>query len=144
MANSFYTTTMVAKEVVRLLEQELVFGNMVGVDMSNEFKKNGDTVYVRRQMQYLGQDDNIDLTSYTEDVVEGTVPVSMDKTWSNKVTIGATDRTLSFDRWATQVVQPMARRAAEKIETSLADLYTKFYHFDGTHYTSAKAPRLSK
>lgn len=136
MANSFYTPTMVAKEFVRLLEQELVFGNMVGVDMSNEFKKNGDTVYVRRQMQYLGQDDNIDLSSYAEDVVEGTVAVSMNKTWSNKVTIGATDRTLSFDRWSQMVVQPMARRAAEKVETTIADLYTKFYHFSGTPGTA--------
>ena len=132
MSNSFYTPTMVAKEFVRMLEQELVLGNMVGSDMSNEFKKNGDTVYVRRQMQYLGQDDNIDLSSFTEDVVEGTVAVSMNKTWSNKVTIGATDRTLNFDRWSEMVVRPMARRAAEKVETSLADLYTKFYHFDGT------------
>jgi hypothetical protein len=132
MTNSFYTPTAVAKEFVRMLEQELVLGGMVGTDMSNEFKMNGDTVYVRRQMQYLGQDDNIDLSSYTEDVTEGTVAVSMDKTWSNKVSIGATDRTLSFDRWSEQVIRPNARRAAEKIETSLSELYTKFYHFDGT------------
>lgn len=132
MANSFYTPTAVSKEFVRLLESELVLGGMVGNDMSNEFKMNGDTVYVRRQMQYLGQDDNIDLSSYTEDVVEGTVAVSMDKTWSNKVTIGAKDRTLDFDRYSEMVIRPMARRAAEKIETSLAELYTKFYHFDGT------------
>lgn len=132
MANAFYTPTAVAKEFVRMLEQELVLGNMVGSDMSDEFKMNGSTVYVRRQMQYLGQDNNLDLSSYTEDVTEGTVAVSMNNTWSNKVTIGASDRTLSFDRWAEQVVRPNARRAAEKIETSLAALYTKFYHFDGT------------
>lgn len=132
MANSFYTPTVVAKEFVRLLEQELVLGGMVGTDMSGEFKKNGDTVYVRRQMQYLGQDDNIDLTSFTEDVVEGTVPVAMNRTWSNKVTIGATDRTLSFDRWSEQVILPNARRCAERIEIELAALYTKFYHFAGT------------
>lgn len=132
MANSFYTPTAVAKEFVRMLEQELILGKMVGSDMSNEFNMKGDTIKVRRQMQYLGQDDNIDLTSHTEDVNEGVVDVTMNKTWSNKVTIGATDRTLSFDRWAEQVVRPNARRAAEKIETSLAQLYTKFYHFDGT------------
>lgn len=132
MANSFYTPTAVAKEFVRLLEQELILGQMVGSDMSDEFKMVGDTVYARRQMQYLGQDDNIDLSSFTEDVVEGTVPVVMDKTWSNKVAIGALDRTLDFDRWAKQVVQPMARRAAEKIETSIASLYSSFYHYDGT------------
>lgn len=136
MANAFYTPTAVSKEFVRLLEQELVLGGMVGTDMSNDFKMNGDTVYVRRQMQYLGQDDNIDLSSFTEDVTEGTVAVSMNKTWSNKVSIGANDRTLSFDRWSEQVVRPMARRAAEKIETSLSELYTKFYHFDGTPGTA--------
>ncbi|MGH1414844.1 MAG: P22 phage major capsid protein family protein [Pelagimonas sp.] len=132
MSNSFYTPTAVSKEFVRLLEQELVLGKMVGVDMSSDFQKNGDTVYVRRQMQYLGQDDDIDLTGFSEDVNEGTVSVAMDKTWSNKVTIGAKDRTLNFDRWSEMVVKPMARRAAEKIENSLASLYTKFYHFDGT------------
>lgn len=136
MANSFYTPTMVSKEFVRMLEQELILGKMVGTDMSSDFKMNGDTVYVRRQMQYLGQDNNLDLTSYTEDVTEGTVAVSMDQLWSNKVKIGATDRTLSFDRWAEQVIRPNARRAAERIENSLASLYTKFYHFDGTAGTA--------
>lgn len=132
MANAFYTPTHVAKEFVRMLEQELVLGNMVGSDMSSEFKMKGDAIKVRRQMQYLGQDNNLDLSSYTEDVTEGTVTVSMNKTWSNKVTIGATDRTLDFDRWAEMVVRPNARRAAEKIENSLAALYYKFYHFAGT------------
>lgn len=136
MANSFYTPTAVSKEFVRLLEQELILGKMVGTDMSNDFTMNGDTVYARRQMQYLGQDDDIDLSAYTEDVIEGTVPVAMDKTWSNKVSIGAVDRTLDFDRWSNQVVLPMARRAAEKIENSLASLYSRFYHFDGTAGTS--------
>ena len=132
MPNAFYTPTQVAAEFVRMLEQELVLGGMVGTDMSDEFKMNGSTVYVRRQMQYLGQDNNLDLSSFTEDVTEGTVAVAMDKTWSNKVTIGATDRTLSFDRWSEQVIRPNARRAAEKIETSIAELYSKFYHFAGT------------
>lgn len=136
MANAFYTPTQVAREFVRMLEQELVFGNMVGTDISNEFQMKGQTVYVRRQMQYLGQDDNLDLSSYSEDVTEGTVAVSMDNTWSNKVTIGAKDRTLDFDRWAEMVVRPNARRAAEKIEVSLANLYSQFYNFTGTPGTA--------
>jgi hypothetical protein len=136
MANSFYTPTAVSKEFVRMLEQELVLGNMVGSDLSSDFAMNGDTIKVRRQMQYLGQDNDIDLSSHTEDVNEGVVDVSMDKTWSNKVTIGAKDRTLDFDRWAEMVIRPNARRAAEKIETSLSELYTSFYHFDGTAGTA--------
>lgn len=132
MPNSFYTPTQVATEFVRLLEQELVFGQMVGSDMSDEFQMKGSTVYVRRQMQYLGQRDNLNLTSFSEDVVEGTVPVTMDSTWSDKVTIGAKDRSLSFDRYSDMVILPMARRAAEVIENDIASLYSKIYHFDGT------------
>jgi hypothetical protein len=105
---------------------------MVGTDMSDEFQMKGSTVYVRRQMQYLGQRDNLDLTSYTEDVTEGTVPVTMNSTWSDKVTIAAKDRSLSFDRYSDMVIQPMARRAAEVVENDLASLYSKVYHFDGT------------
>ena len=97
MPNNFYTPTQVAQEMVRLLENELIIAKMVSTDLSSEFQMKGDTIYVRRQMQYLGQDDNLDLTSFSEDVIEGTVPVKMDKTWSDKVVIGAKDRTLSFD-----------------------------------------------
>ena len=79
MPNSFYTPTQVAQEMVRLLENELIIAKMVSSDLSSEFSMKGSTIYVRRQMQYLGQDDNLNLSSYSEDVIEGTVPVAMDK-----------------------------------------------------------------
>jgi len=133
MANSFFTVSAISKEVVRLMENELVMGKSVGTDnLENEVVKSGGSVKIRRQMQYLGQDNNLDLSAYAEDITEGTVTVTLDQTWSNKVTIGALDRTLSFDRYSEQILQPMARRAAEKIEASIAALYPAFYWFDGT------------
>ena len=133
MANSFFTVSAISKELVRLMENELVLGKAVGTDqLENETVKSGGTVKVRRQMQYLGQDNNLDLTSYSEDITEGTVTVTMDQTWSNKVSISALDRTLSFDRYSEMVLKPMARRAAERIEASIAALYPYFYLFDGT------------
>lgn len=133
MANSLFTVANISKELVRLMENELVMGKIVGNDqLDTEKVKHGGSIKVRRQMQYLGQDNNIDLTSYTEDIVEGTVTVTMDQTWSNKVSISALDRTLSFDRYSDMVLKPNARRAAEKIESSIAALYPSFYLFDGT------------
>jgi hypothetical protein len=133
MPNSFFTVAAISKELVRLMENDLVLGKSVGTDnLENEVVKSGGQVKVRRQMQYLGQDNNLDLTSYTEDVVEGTVTVTLDQTWSNKVTVGALDRTLSFDRYSDMVLKPMARRAAERVEASIAALYPNFYLFDGT------------
>lgn len=133
MANSMFTVASVSREVVRLMENELVLGKLVGTDqMENETLKSGGTTKVRRQMQYLGQDNNLDLSSYSEDVIEGTVTVTMDQTWSNKVSISALDRTLSFDRYSEMVLKPQARRAAERVEASIAALYSNFYWFAGT------------
>lgn len=132
MANSFFTPTAVAKEFLRVLEPNFVMAKMVNKDFTDEFTMVGSSIKVRRQPMYLGQDNNLDLTSFTEDVVEGTATITMDTTWSDKVTLGALDRTLSFDRWSDMVIKPMARRAAEKIEASIAATYTGAYWFDGT------------
>lgn len=133
MANSFFTVSDISKEVVRLMENELVLGKMVGTDsLENETSKSGGSVKIRRQTQFLGQDNNLDLTSFSEDITEGTVTVTLDQTWSDKVSIGAIDRTLSFDRYSKMVLEPMARRAAERVEASIAALYPNFYWFAGT------------
>ncbi len=133
MPNSMFTVAEISKEVVRLMENELVLGKAVGVDnLDTETLKSGGTTKVRRQMQYLGQDNNLDLSAFAEDIVEGTVTVTMDQTWSNKVSVSALDRTLSFDRYSDMVLKPMARRAAERVEASIAALYPQFYYFDGT------------
>lgn len=133
MSNDFFKVPHISRELVRLMENELVMGKIVGVDqLDNEKVKSGGTTKVRRQMQYLGQDNNLDLTSYAEDVIEGTVTVTLDQTWSNKISISALDRTLSFDRLSDMVLKPMARRAAERVESSIAALYPSFYWFDGT------------
>ena len=133
MADSMFTVANISKEMVRLLENELVLGKIVGNDqLDTEKVKHGGSIKVRRQMQYLGQDNNLDLTSYDEDIVEGTVSVTMDQTWSNKVSVTALDRTLSFDRYSDMILKPNARRAAERIEASIAALYYNFYLFDGT------------
>ena len=133
MPNSLFTVANISKEVVRLLENDLVLGKLVGTDqLENETLKTGGTTKIRRQMQYLGQDNNLDLSAYSEDVIEGTVTVTMDQTWSNKVSVSALDRTLSFDRYSDMILKPMARRAAERVEGSIASLYPAFYWFDGT------------
>lgn len=133
MANSFKVTSLVtAQELVRLMEQELVMGNMVGIDMSSDYQNVGSTVAVRRQAQYLGQNDNLDLSAFTEDVNEGFVNVAMNKTWSDRVLVDPLDATLSFDRWSDMILKPLARRAAETIENSIASQYYKFFNFDGT------------
>ena len=134
MANQFVTfnTGLVAREFIRLLEQELVIGDWVSTDISANYQRRGDTIQARRQMQYLLQSNNLDLSAFNEDIVEGKVDVKLDQTESTKVNLSAIDGTLNFDRFSEQIMRPAARAMAEKVETALAAEYTKFYHFTGT------------
>lgn len=132
MANTFLTPSVFAQEGLMILENELVLGNKVRADYSDTFAMVGDTINIRRQTAFSGQADNLDLTSFTEDVTEGKTTISMNKTLSTKVNIGVLDRTLSFDRVSQEVIRPVMVKFKDYIEQQIAAQYTGVYHFDGT------------
>lgn len=132
MANTILTPSVFAQEGLMHLENELVLGNKVRTDLSTEFSFVGDTISVRRPVMYLGQANNLDITSYSEDLTEGKATVTMDQTLTIPVKITAKERTLSFDRLSEEVIKPAMIRMKDRIELSLASLYTSFYWFSGT------------
>lgn len=132
MANTFLTPSVFAQEGLMLLENELVLGNKVHTDYSKEYAMVGDTISIRRPTAYQGQDDNLDVSSYSEDIVQGKTTLVMDKTVSIKVDIGALDSTLSFDRVQEDVIKPVVIKMRDRIETELAGLYNQLYYFSGT------------
>lgn len=132
MANTFLTPSVFAQEGLMLLENELVLGNKVHTDYSKEYAMVGDTISIRRPTAYQGQDDNLDVSSYSEDITQGKTTLVMDKTVSIKVDIGALDATLSFDRVQEDVIKPVVIKMRDRIETELAGLYNQLYYFSGT------------
>lgn len=132
MANTFLTPSVFAQEGLMHLENELVFGNKVHTDYSKDYASVGDTISIRRPTQYLGQDDNLDVSSYSEDIVQGKTTISMNKTVSIKVDVGAIDKTLSFNRVSEDVIKPVMIKMRDRIETELAALYKDLYYFTGT------------
>lgn len=136
MANSFLTPSYFVTSGLDILENEIVYGNKVRTDLSDQFVMKGDTINIRRQTQYAGQANNLDITSYREDIVEGKVPLTMNQTFSIAVDIGAIDATLSFDRVDQEVIKPVMVKFAEVIDQAIAATYTQFYHFTGTPGTT--------
>lgn len=132
MANTFLTPSVFANEGLTLLENELVLGNKVHTDYSKEYAMVGDTLSIRRPTAYQGQDDDLDVTSYREDITQGKTTIVMNKTVSIPVDIGAIDATLSFDRVQEDVIRPAVIKMRDRIETELAALYTDLYWFTGT------------
>jgi hypothetical protein len=115
-----------------ILENELVMGNKVRVDYSDEFGRIGDTLNIRRPTMFAGQANNLDITSAKEDITQGKMTLTMNKTHSIAVDIGSIDRTLSFDRVVEDVIRPAMIKMRDKIEQSLAGEYYKLYNFAGT------------
>jgi hypothetical protein len=132
MSNAFLTPSVFAQEGLMILENELVLGNKVRVDYSDEFGRIGDTLNIRRPTMYAGQADNLDITSAKEDITQGKMTLTMNKTHSIAVDIGSIDRTLSFDRVVEDVIRPAMVTMKDEIEQSLAAQYYKLYGFSGT------------
>lgn len=132
MPNAFLTPSKIVSEGLMHLENNLVLGNMIHKDYSDEYTTVGDTISIRKPAEYIGQDDNLDITSYREDIQQATVPIQMDKTSTVAVQIGAKERTFDFDRLSEDVIKPAMITLANKVETHIASRYMKFYHFSGT------------
>lgn len=132
MANSFYTTDKILSEGIMLLENEMVMGNAVHTDYADEYTTVGDTINIRRPVQYQGIDDNLDITGVQEDIQQATIPIKMDKTTTVPVRIGAKERTFDFDRFSQDILKPAMVTLKDKIEAHVASKYSDFYHFTGT------------
>ena len=132
MSNTFQNTALVANEAILQLENELVFGGLISNDYSEQFQMKGDTINIRRPVQYTVQKNNLDITSSKQDITQGLVPVTLTKTASIAVDLTALEGTLKFDRFAEDIIKPAMIQMASTIEQEIAGQYYKFYNFSGT------------
>lgn len=134
MSNNIATPKLIATEALAHLENALVLGDKAHTDYSSEFKKSGETISVPRPVRFIGQEDNLDTSSYNEDLEEGLMDVKMDKTVTVKFGIEADDMTLSIDsdRIQSRYVQPAVTKMKDVIEAKLAGTYSDIYNFVGT------------
>lgn len=132
MVNSILTPDIIAKEGLMQLENALVLGAKVRTDFSSEFAMVGDTIRIDRPVRFKGQKNNLDVSSYNEDIVEGSETIKMDKTFTVKFKVTSKEKTLSLDQISERIVQPAVLQMKDQIEADLAELYPYFYHFDGT------------
>ena len=132
MANVHVTPSIIAKEALAHLENDLVLGNMVHTDFSKEYKKVGETISIRKPVRFSGQSDNLDVSAYNEDIVEGLETITMDRTETIKFQIDPKDKVLDVELMRERYVIPAVTRLKDRVETELASLYKDVYWFSGT------------
>lgn len=129
MANSLITPSIIAKEGLMQLENNLVMAGLVHRDYSKEFTKVGSTVSVRKPVKFVA---STGATRVNQDVTEGTVNVVMDQ--RKHVSWGFTtqDLTLTIEEYSERYIKPASIALAQSVETSLMGLYSSVSNLVGT------------
>ncbi len=129
MANALITPSIIAKEAIVQLENNLVLGNKVHRDYREEFQKVGDTISIRKPIQFDATDG---ATLTVQDVEEATTSITLDQRKHVGWEFDTKDLTLTIEEYSDRYIKPGMIALAQQVESSIADLYKQVYFYAGT------------
>jgi len=135
MANSMLTMQNIAREALPILEQQLVFPNLINKDYSNDFVKKGDTIQVKRPAVYVA--DEFDGSAINlQDINPHPILVKMDTIADVSVVVTSKEMTLKMHDFVNDVVNPAITAIAEKINQDGLNQYKLINSFVGVAGTT--------
>lgn len=135
MANTMLTASIIAREALMILENNLVIANKVYRGYEQEFDKNingykvGDTVTIRKPAQFVLRTGPV---MAAQDTVEGSTSVSVDRQIGVDFSFTSTDLTLKIGDLAERVIEPAMVRLADKVDVDLFSLFINVNNWVGT------------
>ncbi len=152
MSNTILTNTIIAQEALMLLENNLVYGNLVNRNYEKEFNQleNGYTpgasVTIRKPARYTLRSG---AAMSVQDSTEGTTSLTVDQQVG--VDLGgwtSADRTLSIPEFSDRFLKSAVITIAQGVDAAVAALYKDVWNWVGTPGTQvdsfadfAKAPQ---
>jgi hypothetical protein len=141
MANTLLTPSIIAKEAIIALENNLVAAGLVHRDHSDEFANVGDTISVRKPATFTAAAYNGSTVS-TQEVVETAVPVALSNLMDVTFAVTSKELSLSIQDFRTQLIDPAVRAHAQSIDNAICALYKDVPYFAAsgdTAWTTLKA-----
>jgi hypothetical protein len=136
MPNTLLTPSIIAKEAILVLQNNMVFSGLVHRDFSNEFAKVGDTITVRKPATFTAGEWN-GTSINIQDATESGVPVKMDKIIDVSFAAGSKELALNIQDFSTQFIQPAMRAHAQYLDSLLAALWVDVPYFAAVGSTPA-------
>ena len=133
MANQLLTPSVIAKEALLQLENNLVFGNLVSRTFKNEFVKVGDTVTVRKPVRFTAADG---ATINIQDVTEQSTTITVDTRKHVAWKFSSEELTLDIDQYSQRYIQPAISALAQAVDAKIASLYAEIPNAVGTAGTT--------
>ena len=129
MSNTILTPSIIAKEALMQLKNNLVMGRKVHRDYSKEFVKVGDTISIRRPVKFAVTDG---ATLVKQDVVEGKTTVTMDKRKHVAWGFDTQTLTLSIEEYSARYIKPAMISLANQMDFDGCALYKSVWNWAGT------------
>lgn len=135
MANSVKTVSMIAKEAVMILENNLVMAKQVHRGYDEEYAQNpngykiGTTITIRKPADFTVRDGAV---ASNQDVVEGSTTIVVNKQKGIDFQFTSQELTLSMNQLSERVIQPAMIQLANQIDRDLMGLYQNVPSWVGT------------
>jgi len=124
MANNLLTSSVIAKEALIVLENDLTLSKAINREYSNQFAntgaKIGATYNLRKPPRYLGRTGE---ALSVEASNETFVPIVVDSMAGVDITFSATDLALNIDDFKDRFLKPAMATVANRIDEAVANLY---------------------
>lgn len=132
MANTFLTPSIVAREALMILENELVASNLFYRGYTSEFTvaKVGDTISIRRPASFTAQEFTGSTTN--QDGTESSVNLKLEKHLDVTFSVTSKEATLSLNDLSEQLIKPAVVALAQGVDEYILSKYVDVYHFVGT------------
>lgn len=134
MANALVTPSMIAKEALMQLENNLVLSNSVHREYKKEFTGGqGDSVSIRKPVKFYTADG---ATRVNQDVEEKTTSITIDQRKHVSWKFSTQDLTLSIEEYSERYIKPAVITLANTMDRKGYDLYQKVWNSVGTPGTT--------
>lgn len=124
MSNKFLNPSIIAKEAVMVLENNLIAGSLAYKNFSSEFSKVGDTITVRKPAVFQAKDfnDQIEIQNATETGIT----LTLDKFKDVSFAVTSKDLSLSLEEFSKQLLQPAMRALHQQIDSDVLSVAPQF------------------
>lgn len=116
MANALITPTIIAKEALFQLENNVVMGQLVHRQYKNEFVKIGDTVTIRKPVKFVASNG---AARVNQDVTESTTSIVINNRKHVSWLFSTQDLTLTVEEYSERYIKPAMIVLANQIDAAL-------------------------
>lgn len=136
MPNTLLNPSMITKESLRILENNLTFTKGVNREYDDAFgidgAKIGTTLNIRKPARYAGRTGT---AIGIEDHTETQVPLVLNKQFGVDVSFTSQELSLNIDAFADRIIKPAMAKIANEIDKDGLALYQEVYNTVGTPAT---------